>query len=129
MDKIYSFNQESCAYEEIRKPFIMHNLMLLALMFTSIVFFLLTCYYHAQNQITLGLAPGIAKNCYIEVDSLKMELVKQKQQVQLLANLQYMMKNAKLNESEKIPVSNKNSNSNLVLIPNSPKIEEYAYAE
>jgi hypothetical protein len=98
MEKIYSFNTESCTYEEVQKPFLMHNLLLLTLMFTSVLFFLLSCYYHAENQKTLELAPSVAKNCYSEVEQLKAELFKQKQHFQLLANTKFIMKNSTLQQ-------------------------------
>ncbi|MBA3900271.1 MAG: hypothetical protein H0X62_08705 [Bacteroidetes bacterium] len=96
MEKIYCFNTENCSYEEVEKPFMMHNFLLLALMFTSTIFFLLTCYYHSENEKTLDLAPGIAKNCYTEVESLKSELFRQRQNLQLMANQRYLMNNATL---------------------------------
>ncbi|MDQ3190329.1 MAG: hypothetical protein M3Q58_01920, partial [Bacteroidota bacterium] len=129
MHNIYIFNQDSCSYEQVKKPFIMHNLMLLALMFTSVIFFILTCYYHAQNEKTLNLAPVIAKNCYTEVDSLRTELLRQKKQVQLFANLQYLMKNATLNEPPKKIKSDLKSNASLILIPNNVANAEVAYTK
>jgi hypothetical protein len=96
MEKVYCFNSETCSYEEIEKPYMMHNLLLLTLMSTSLVFFLLTCYYHSENEKTMDLAPGIAKNCYSEVESLKMELIRQRQHLQQIANQKYLMKNASL---------------------------------
>jgi hypothetical protein len=96
MEKIYSFNSENCSYEEVEKPFMMHNLLLLSLMFTSFIFFLLTCYYHSENEKTLELAPGIAKNCYSEVESLKIELYRQKQNLQMMANQKYLLKNSSI---------------------------------
>ncbi|HET6243039.1 MAG: hypothetical protein H0V01_09425 [Bacteroidetes bacterium] len=125
MDKFYSFNKESCVYEEVSRPFLMHNLMLLALMFTSGVFFLLTCFYYAQNEETLGLAPLVAKNCYSQVDSLKQELVKQNNRVQLMANLQYLIKNATLKDSVRIS----KPNNNILLIQKGPNNDEFAYAK
>ncbi len=122
MHKIYIFNQESCSYEQVKKPFIMHNLMLLALMFTSVIFFLLTCYYHAQNEQTLNLAPVIAKNCYSEVDSLRTELIKQKKQVQIFANFQYLMANATLNDPINKTKSDLKSRKNLLIIPNNSEV-------
>jgi hypothetical protein len=92
MDKIYCWNTDTCSYEEVKKPFMMYNLLLLALMFTSAVFFLLTCYYHAQNEKTLDLVPGMARNCFSEVESLKAELNNKQKQLQLVVNQQYQIR-------------------------------------
>jgi hypothetical protein len=106
MEKMYAYNEDSCAYEEVEKPFMMHNMLLLALMFTSFVFFLLTCYYHAENEKTMALAPGVAKNCYAEVENLKTELLKQRTNLQIIANHKYLLKNASLDGAGPVIIQN-----------------------
>ena len=123
MEKIYAYNPDTCAYEEIKKPFMMHNLMLMGLMFTSLTFFILACYYHAQNDKTLALVPIIAKNCYLQVDSLKKEVVKHKHQMQAIAHQHYLMKNSLLEKeqnSQKLPLHD-------VYTTNDTNFLDYAY--
>jgi hypothetical protein len=103
MEKVYAFNPESCSYEEVKKPYMMHNLLLLTLMFTSVLFFLLSCYYHAENQKTLELAPVVAKNCYTELESIKSELTKQREHYQMLSNTMFIMRNAAIHQPPLVP--------------------------
>jgi hypothetical protein len=91
MEKIYCYNPDSCSYEELRKPFMMHNFILLVLMLTSFIFFILTCYYHSQNEKTLELVPVIAKNCFSEVENLRLEIKNQRKLLQQVKNHQYML--------------------------------------
>jgi hypothetical protein len=94
MEKVYYYNPDRCTYEEVEKPFMMHNMMLLTLLLTSFIFFMLTCYYHAQNEKTLELVPGIAKNCFSEVEHLRSEIKTQKKLLQQVKNQQYMLPGA-----------------------------------
>lgn len=61
MEKVYSYNHSSCSYEEIKKPFLMHNIILLLLMITSLSLFLIICFNYSKDEKTEKLAPGITK--------------------------------------------------------------------
>jgi hypothetical protein len=110
MDKLYTFNYESCSYQELKKPFLMHNLLLIILLSTSLMFFVGACYYHSENQKTLELAPLYARKCFSDIDSLRMEIAIQQNHYQQVFNKYFLIKNGVINTSDNswyTPMNNK----------------------
>ncbi|MBA3901180.1 MAG: hypothetical protein H0X62_13405 [Bacteroidetes bacterium] len=77
--QVYCLNEKSGTYELVEKPFIFHNFLLTAFVFSTFMFFAMSCYYYSENEKSMNMAPEIARNAYSELEQLKNELVKQRQ--------------------------------------------------